>query len=144
MLRSSGQDQRRSPTPFGSRVWSPSAVHFDDARPMAVQAEKHASISPRLSLTHPAHPTNGTWPLNCEFSASLRRKAWGADFSEKRASVLAGGGLFSTSLQRRQALLDLVGGEGLWIEVVAQPLDEFFVLFMFGIAGGFQQIVEAG
>jgi hypothetical protein len=41
-------------------------------------------------------------------------------------------------------LVNVVDRESLRIEVVAQPLEEFFVLFMLGVADSFQQIVEAG
>jgi hypothetical protein len=71
----------------------------------------------------------------------VRRRAY---FPEEYTSALASGSLLSASLQRRQPLVNVVDRESLRIEVVAQPLEEFFVLFMLGVADSFQQIVEAG
>jgi hypothetical protein len=68
----------------------------------------------------------------------------GACFLEEYTSALARGGLLSTSLQRRQPLVDVVDRESLRIEVAAQPLEDLIVLFMPGIADRLQHIVEAG
>jgi len=62
----------------------------------------------------------------------------------ENGSLLHSGGLLPASLQRRQPLVNLIDREKLRVEIVAQPVLEFFILLVCRIIDGIQKVVEAG
>lgn len=82
--------------------------------------------------------------MNREVSASLRKER--PAYFRRRAlgSFLCSGGFIPAPLQRRKSSVDLVGRKSFWIEVVAKPLQQFFMLLMLRVADRLQQVVEAG